>query len=82
MILDAKKLDKIKPCPFCGGEARLLHGSEGLTGTRTSFVKCGECGCRTSAFAVDARYSSDERVIEIWNKRDYCTDCEYVKNVD
>ena len=32
--------EKLKPCPFCGGEAKLLHVGAGR------IVKCGECGAR------------------------------------
>lgn len=52
--------DKLKPCPFCGGEARGLfctaNGAytsvyynikiRGLNANH-SLIACGKCGCRT-----------------------------------
>lgn len=40
---------KLKPCPFCGGEAKLLHVGAGR------IVKCGSCGASTSFAAENPR---------------------------
>lgn len=45
----------LKPCPFCGGEAKLLHVGAGR------IVKCGSCGASTS-FAA-------ENPAKEWNRR-------------
>ena len=45
----------LKPCPFCGGEAKLLHVGAGR------IVKCGSCGASTS-FAA-------ENPSKEWNRR-------------
>ncbi len=49
---------KLKPCPFCGGEAYLGESWE-----NTKSVQCSICGCGTRHFLnkLDA--------IETWNKR-------------
>ena len=45
----------LKPCPFCGGEAKLLHVGAGR------IVICGSCGASTS-FAA-------ENPAKEWNRR-------------
>lgn len=47
--------EKLKPCPFCGSEARLLHVGSGRT------VKCQGCGVSTSFMAEDP--------VDGWNRR-------------
>jgi hypothetical protein len=53
----ADTLPNLMPCPFCGGDARLISGGPG-----NHFVKCDGCGA-----------SSDDRSIEgaagVWNRR-------------
>jgi len=49
-----KKID-IKPCPFCGGEAKV--------GLIVSTVNCSKCG------ATAGEYSVGYKAIEAWNKR-------------
>ena len=54
---------EIEPCPFCGGEARILHG--GLRCMAT--VECCKCGASVKAIS-----DSEDPVllaIEKWNKR-------------
>lgn len=50
-------MEKLKPCPFCGGEAELYenyyHGCN---------IYCLECG-------VEFECDSKEEAIEAWNRR-------------
>lgn len=48
---------KLKPCPFCGGEARIKN----FYGNR--FVQCEDCRTTTSV------YSKKEKAIAVWNTR-------------
>lgn len=50
--------DKLKPCPFCGGEGRLQ------TDFRNNRIICNTCG----AYGGHTYYSEQE-AIEVWNKR-------------
>lgn len=57
-------MDKLKPCPFCGGKARMfVYG-----GVR---VICSECYSGTTIFTDNAECDSAavETVIEAWNRR-------------
>lgn len=66
-------MDKLKPCPFCGGEATIdeipphkhviatfMPDCEG-----ECFIECTKCGCMIGADGADAK----EKVIEHWNRR-------------
>ena len=49
---------KLKPCPFCGGEASMyIAYDDGY------YVCCDECGCGLPV------YNTEEEAIEAWNRR-------------
>lgn len=51
--------DELKPCPFCGGKARVKCSiKEDLWG-----VACYKCECCTKVFF------SEEEAVEAWNRR-------------
>ena len=60
----------VKPCPFCGGEAMMLHterwsGVEAVVGYT---VICVETKC--VIFSADNQYyRTEERAIKRWNDR-------------
>ena len=78
--------EELKPCPFCGGEARLLLNAKrkiyGKDEYRTGVVACCNV-CEARMF-----YGSEKLAIDAWNRRtgennDVCQDCKayvYCKN--
>ena len=57
---------KLKPCPFCGGEAILKRDRIGLY-----CVKCTNCGCMTT-FQFDfgeGEEVSGRKAADVWNRR-------------
>ncbi len=56
-------MEKLKKCPFCGGEAELnvKHGFKGEI--IIAFVYCKECGIATRSYAFEST------AIEAWNRR-------------
>lgn len=52
-----KNIIKLKPCPFCGGDASIDFGyNHEAISTGFAWVKCRECMCRTrSAYVRDER---------------------------
>ena len=51
--------EKLKPCPFCGGEVDLFKGVDGSWSTW--IIEC-DCG-------IEMRFLSKEEAIEVWNRR-------------
>lgn len=59
----------LKPCPFCGGEARLRKH---YRLEQTWYVQCNQCGIRTTN-SVQAPYESWKTTmnypVRLWNRR-------------
>lgn len=58
-------MDKLKPCPFCGGKAELENSMR----ENCSRIKCTKCRVKTEAFIKSFKYSSDQLAAEAWNRR-------------
>ena len=75
-------MDKLKPCPFCGGAAELTNSN--AYGSPIVFVRCAKCKARTPYMWIDhprmkaagldesTRYTEEQaeaKAIEAWNRR-------------
>lgn len=60
-------MPELKPCPFCGGEATLIHEKRHLW-----IVECSNVNCLfgTGLIFDDNEYSVSE-IIKAWNTRAY-----------
>lgn len=64
---------ELLPCPFCGGEARLVYALDEGTKQITYTVMCMSCSTaifrpRMSVFEWDA-YDTEEEAADAWNTR-------------
>ena len=56
--------EKLKPCPFCGGEANLGGNNVDV------FVECERCSARPYAIPETYAFTQDnQKVSSMWNKR-------------
>lgn len=65
---------KLKPCPFCGGEATIKEGKRNDANVtyKTKYVQCVGCGTKTQEKISDGYYGlycTDEEISELWNTR-------------
>ena len=56
-------MDKLKPCPFCGGEAE-ISGTMNFESLRRYCATCLVCGVETPRIA-----RTREEAIKAWNRR-------------
>lgn len=57
---------ELKPCPFCGGKAKIKE--IGARKTAIS-VGCTTCLASSKIILISAEYCANERVTEDWNRR-------------
>ena len=58
------KIEKLKPCPFCGGEAYIESLNDHRTGYAVHFATCLVCGCEMPRIA-----RTKQKAAEVWNRR-------------
>jgi len=60
--------EKLKPCPFCGGKARLNHWVE--NGGYHGYIYCLQCKNRTMLYVSKLKKTMVNQLTEVWNKRE------------
>lgn len=69
--------NELKPCPFCGGQARIADGmtvvptrtERGIKGTQATFIKCRQCGAIIS-FDNDECDCNPGKAVKYFNRRE------------
>ena len=61
--------DRLKPCPFCGGEG-CVQRHEFIGYTDTFGVVCLDCGCETRQF-----FTHKKTAVRAWNRRAEMSKC-------
>ena len=59
-------MEKLKPCPFCGGDALLARDYAGFGAT---YIKCKKCGLESIRFIKSFEVASDDEAVKFWNRR-------------
>ena len=63
-------MSELKPCPFCGGEAKVVYGKYFLTLTAKTHVECTKCGAKTREFkSCYTSYYAEMSAKVTWNVR-------------
>ncbi len=71
---------ELKPCPFCGGKAKLKHGFPRTQKKRDyqALIQCTKCGCRTPIshqVPFEPKWEVDYSVVSLWKKIFWCSEC-------
>ena len=64
--------EKLLPCPFCGGEARIMLEEDDMPDDSFHNVYCKSCG-------VQFWVKSKTEAITLWNRRTPVVDCDALK---
>ena len=61
-------IEKLKPCPFCGGEACIddISGPDNMNAIW--MIVCDECG-GSASFGPDGCNATKDEAITAWNRR-------------
>ena len=68
-------MTELKPCPFCGGAAKIMYGDNNLRQEQdlhVAFVCCKKCKAKTNVshwFGKDSGIENVNYVIKLWNRR-------------
>lgn len=60
-------MPELKPCPFCGGEAKLFNNKS--LSNDFCWVECTVCKSRTVNVYEDLKYCTYDQAAELWNAR-------------
>lgn len=56
---------ELKPCPFCGGTAKMKFGPDSVY----VYVECAVCGARAHIKEQSVKYCAMDEAEKAWNRR-------------
>lgn len=59
--------EKLKPCPFCGGDVHLTETGRNSKGSK-SYISCN-CEVNPTLTLLFTRTADDDKLIKAWNRR-------------
>lgn len=60
---------ELKPCPFCGGEAKVEYIPEAYFDKFIAHCKSSKCIAFYLGYGDEGLFSTEEKAITAWNKR-------------
>ena len=71
-------MSELKPCPFCGGEAKVVeYWLKGIANKKHYWIECKACGVRKDNRRQG--YRTRKNAVDAWNKREEMGKVEYIK---
>lgn len=77
--MEDENMEKLKPCPFCGGEGEIVSRKPCKTSKTRYYIQCKKCGCKTrefkTVFRSDNKWNDADKeeticiAVFTWNKR-------------
>ncbi|MBQ8089774.1 MAG: Lar family restriction alleviation protein [Pyramidobacter sp.] len=61
--------DKLKPCPFCGGNKIVIKRIHNSPWQKIHFFECDSCGAVVSFRGPNVLHPEPESVFSAWNRR-------------
>lgn len=58
---------KLKPCPFCGGKAKLIINIQSFE--PYAMVGCESCSAKTKKVMQSVDYCATDEAAKLWNQR-------------
>lgn len=58
---------KLKPCPFCGGKAKLIINMQSFE--PYAMVRCENCSAKTKNVMQSVDYCAVDEAVKLWNQR-------------
>lgn len=60
---------ELKPCPFCGGTAKVELFNRPMAVKMSARVVCEICGAKSESIDENVGYCAKEKAAEAWNRR-------------
>lgn len=64
------KTKKLKPCPFCGGQAVIVEAQKNIFYPKGSvYIICNKCNVQTEEYETDYIGTAYDKAVSVWNRR-------------
>lgn len=64
-------MTELKPCPFCGGSARMHSDYSERNSAYYFYIQCQNCYARSKTIKTEMDEKDNEKAVKAWNMRAY-----------